>query len=195
MLCYPPQTSHWTCITYPFNTSKMFFNEKLDPGTMPVFFAWNIVPKMVGVFTPTTSNLSKHSGFQAIHSCTTKTRQTRPGVMLSQQQMSDLKGKREFAGEYCTFARLWVNLGFNCGLQATILLIQGRSYIFYLTATILPCSLTTLTLPVLCYLHAIRNALFKTDNWQKDACCKKLNPWERKWLSPYQRFKVWWFTQ
>lgn len=160
----------------------MFFNQKLDSGTMPVFFAWNVVPKIVGVFTPTTSNLSKHSGFQAIHSCTTKTRQTRPGVMLSQQQMSDLKGKREFAGEYCTFARLWVNLGFNCGLQATILLIQGRSYIFYLTATILPCSFTTF--PLLSYLHAIRNALFKTENGQKICLLQETESMGKKMTFP-----------
>lgn len=43
----------------------------------------------VGVFTPNTPNLSKHAGFQTIHSCAKETRQMGPGVMLSQQQMSD----------------------------------------------------------------------------------------------------------
>lgn len=58
--------------------------------------------KSVGVFAPTSPNLSKHAGFQTIQSRAKETRQTGPGVMLSQQRVSDLKGKRGFVGNLHT---------------------------------------------------------------------------------------------
>lgn len=73
---------------------------------VPVFILFCIekthihTQKSVGVFTPTSPNLSKHFGFQTIQSRAKETRQTRPGVMLSQQQMSDLKGRRGFEAIY-----------------------------------------------------------------------------------------------
>lgn len=69
--------------------------------------------KCVGVFARTSLNLSKHAGFQTIQSRAKETRQTGPGVVLFQQEMSDLKGKRGFAGNLHTqdfesfLGRLW----------------------------------------------------------------------------------------
>lgn len=58
--------------------------------------------KSVGVFTPTSPDLSKHTGFQTIQSRAKETRQPGLGVMLSQQWMNDLKGKRGFVGNLHT---------------------------------------------------------------------------------------------
>lgn len=83
--------------------------------------------KSVGVFTPTSPNLSKHTGFQTIQSHTKETRQTGPGVMLSQQPMSDLKGKRGFVGNLHTRGfesfrgHLWAAGSHSFGSRRTII--------------------------------------------------------------------------
>lgn len=83
--------------------------------------------KSVGVFTPTSPNLSKHASFQTIQSRAKETRQTGPGVMLSQQWMSDLKGKRGFVGNLHTQGfksfrgRLWAAGSHSFGSGWTII--------------------------------------------------------------------------
>lgn len=95
--------------------------------------------KSVGVFTPTSPNLSKHAGFQTIQSRAKETRQTGPGVMLSQQRVSDLKGKRGFVGNLHTRdfesfrGRLWAAGSHSFGSGWTIIsLLDGLlSQVFF----------------------------------------------------------------
>lgn len=99
----------------------------------------NTHTKSVGVFTPTSPNLSKHAGFQTIQSCAKETRQTGPRVMLSQQRMSDLKGKRGFVGNLHTRdfesfqGRLWAAGSHSFGSGRTIIsLFDGlHSHMFF----------------------------------------------------------------
>ncbi|CAB1424009.1 unnamed protein product [Pleuronectes platessa] len=58
-------------------------------------------------------DLSKHDGFQTIQSRAKETCQTGPGVMLSQQWMTDLKGKRGFVGNL--HGRTSGHFGVVCG--------------------------------------------------------------------------------
>ena len=57
-----------------------------------------LAPRVLGFSLPAPPDLSKHAGFQTIQSRAKETCQSGPGVMLSQQWMTDLKGKRGFVG-------------------------------------------------------------------------------------------------
>lgn len=83
-------------------------------------------------------NLSKHAGVQTIQSRAKETRQTGPGVMLSQQRMSDLKGKRGFVGNLHTRGcesyrgRSWAAGSHSLGSKWNIIsLLDGLLSLFF----------------------------------------------------------------
>lgn len=120
----PPSTSN-TCNVFIIS---WFVHELMSP--VPISC---IEKKSVGVFTPTSPNLSKHAGFQTIQRRAKETRQTGPGVMLSQQQMSDLKGRRGFVGNLHTRdsesfrGRLWAAGGHAFGSGRTLVSLVSFS--------------------------------------------------------------------
>lgn len=133
-----PQTSPSTCTTSTSNTRVVFLNLWFEHESMSSVFIQFCIEKRsthskcVGVFTPTSLNLSKHPGFQTTQSRAKETRQTGSGVMLFQQRMSDLKGKRGFVGNLHTrdLSHFWV----ACGLQAANpLALDGPSYLCLMT--------------------------------------------------------------